>query len=302
MKLGIIGGAGLLGSTTAFTVGIRDIFSEIKLVDYKENILESHVMDLTQALLPLSKTKVSSCQINDLEDCDIILITASVPERKVSNRNDFLHENYNIISTICAQLEKNTKEAIIICCTNPVDVFNYVLWKHLKWNKRKFIGFSYNDTLRFKWAISGLINQPYDKISALCIGEHGDGMIRLFNQIKINDKPLVLSEKEQNKIISKTDSWFSKYQSLDSNRTSGWTSAITLTYIIESIANESNDIIPCSVILENDFGYNSVSIGLPVNLDRNGVNEIFFPELIQYQSEKFDEIVRKIQNLINIII
>lgn len=31
MKLGIIGGAGLLGSTTAFVLGMRDILDEIKL-------------------------------------------------------------------------------------------------------------------------------------------------------------------------------------------------------------------------------------------------------------------------------
>ena len=49
MKLGIIGGAGLLGSTTAFIVGIKDILEEIKLLDLNEGVLGSHVMDMGQA-------------------------------------------------------------------------------------------------------------------------------------------------------------------------------------------------------------------------------------------------------------
>ena len=36
MKLGVIGGAGRLGATTAFCVGLRDSVDEIKLMDVKD--------------------------------------------------------------------------------------------------------------------------------------------------------------------------------------------------------------------------------------------------------------------------
>ena len=40
MKLGIIGGAGRLGATAAFCVGLKDCVDEIKLMDIKESIDE----------------------------------------------------------------------------------------------------------------------------------------------------------------------------------------------------------------------------------------------------------------------
>ena len=58
MKLAIIGGAGLLGSTAAFCLGIRNSFEEIKLIDIKENVLQSHVMDMDQGISILSDTRV----------------------------------------------------------------------------------------------------------------------------------------------------------------------------------------------------------------------------------------------------
>ena len=39
MKMAVIGGAGLLGSTTAFCVGYRHLVDEIKLIDIRENMV-----------------------------------------------------------------------------------------------------------------------------------------------------------------------------------------------------------------------------------------------------------------------
>ena len=57
MKLGVIGGAGLLGATTAFYAGTKNILDEIKLVDVKKNMAASHAKDMGQLLLVNSKTQ-----------------------------------------------------------------------------------------------------------------------------------------------------------------------------------------------------------------------------------------------------
>ena len=50
MKLGVVGGAGLLGSTSAFLAGMKGYLEEIKLLDVKENLVKNHVLDMGQAL------------------------------------------------------------------------------------------------------------------------------------------------------------------------------------------------------------------------------------------------------------
>ena len=89
MKLGVIGGAGLLGSTSAFLAGMKGYLEEIKLVDIKDNLVKNHVMDMGQAVYSASKTKISLGSYSDLADCGIILITASIPEHKVEDRMEY---------------------------------------------------------------------------------------------------------------------------------------------------------------------------------------------------------------------
>ena len=129
MKLGVIGGAGLLGSTSAFLAGMKGYLEEIKLVDIKENLVKNHVMDMGQAVYSASKTKISFGSNSDLADCGIILITASIPERRVEDRMEYLRDNMKIVKPICEQIKANCSEAVIINATNPVDIFNYVIYK-----------------------------------------------------------------------------------------------------------------------------------------------------------------------------
>lgn len=301
MKLGIIGGAGLLGATTAFFVGTKNIVEEIKLIDLNENLAMSHAMDMQQALKPMSKTKITKSDFEDLGDCDIILITASLPERNVKNRNEYLSGNVGIITPICKAIKQYCSDAIIISATNPVDVFNYVIWKLIEWNSNKFIGFSSNDTLRLKWATEIITGKEFSEIDAICVGEHGDGQVRLYSQMKYNGQPMNLVEGEKNKIEDLTANWFKEYQGLNSGRTSGWTSAVNLTYIIEAIVKDSGEIIPCSTILNGELGYQCLSLSMPVVLGKEGIKEIKVPNLIEQEKLTLDKTVNKISDLIRSI-
>jgi malate dehydrogenase len=302
MKLGIIGGAGLLGSTTAFVVGMKDILDEIKLVDLNKSVLGSHVMDMGQALLPISKTKITKADYSDLSDCDIIVITASLPERKVDNRNEYLQGNLGIMKPICESLREFTKEAIVLTCTNPIDVFNYVTWKLLGWNKNKILGFDLNDTLRLKWSVASVTGLEYGKLNGYCIGEHGDGQVRLFDQMTYEGRPINLTDEQAISSTKLTADWFRTYQELESKRTTGWTSAVNLAEIIEAIATDSGKVIPCSIILTGENGYEGVSMGMPVSLGKDGVKEIALPELTTTQKEQLNNTAEKIKGLINSVI
>ena len=300
MKLGIIGGAGLLGSTTAFFVGSKNLVDEIKLIDIRKNMVASHAMDLTQAFLTLGGTKVIEAQYRDLGDCDIILYTVSVPEGKISDRNVNLEKNVALLLPICEELKKYCRpDAIIITSAAPIDVLNYILWKVLGWNKNQFIGFCSNDTLRLKWATEMVTGKPFQKLEALCIGEHGDGQIRLYEQMKYDGKPLALSEEEHRKIEDETANWFAHWQSLECGRTTGWTSAVMMTEYIEAIVKNTGSILPCSTVLLESFGYEHLSMGMPCKLGKGGIQNIIDPELTPKQKEMLKKTAEKISNLIS---
>ena len=114
MKLAVIGGAGLLGSTAAFCAGGMDVLEEIRLLDIRENMTMSHVMDMDQALSSCSRTKVTKGDYKRLEDCELILITASVPETGTGTRDSYLQANRDIVTEICSKLRGLNQNHVII--------------------------------------------------------------------------------------------------------------------------------------------------------------------------------------------
>lgn len=286
MKLGVVGGAGLLGSTSAFLAGMKGYLEEIKLLDVKENLVKNHVLDMGQALYSVSDTKVSYADYKDLSDCGIILITASLPERKVANRLEYLWDNMKIIQPVCENIKENCPETVIINATNPVDIFNYVIWKTLGWDRKKIIGFNGNDTYRLKWASSKVTGKKFADIDGFAIGEHGNGQINLYDKMTFKGEPLALSEKEIGEVENMTANFFSEFNALNSGRTSGWTSAINIENLIEAIATNSGRVLECSSVLDGEYGLSGVSLGVPVSIGAEGMLEYRLPELTEAQKER----------------
>lgn len=301
MKLAVIGGAGLLGSTTAFYAGSYGYFSEIKLIDINEKMVMSHVMDMEHAFSSISNTKVLCSYYKDIGDCQIVLITASLPERNVSSRNEYLKGNLKIVESVCKEISKQSGDRVIVNATNPVDVFNYVIYRALGYERERIVGFSLNDTIRLKWAIAKLLNKESTKVNGFCIGEHGDNQVPLYEKIEYNKETISLNEEQKEEASKIINNWFGKYQGLQSGRTTGWTSAVGLTKIIHAIAKENDEIIPCSAVLEGEYGLNNLSIGVPVRLSRDGIKDIIQFDLSKEQSLKLKGASKQIKKLIQSI-
>jgi len=297
MKLGIIGGAGLLGSTTAFRVALLGIVDEIVLIDIKENMVKSHVMDLEQAISEYNQTRITAGKWSDLKDCNIVLLSASVPETNVKSRVEYLGDNLKIIQSICGYIKEYCPDAVLINATNPVDVINLAIQRLTGAKRNQIVGFSRNDTLRMRWAIAKVLGVNTADVSAICIGEHGEKQVPLFSRVFVKGEARELTEDEKIKVLFETSNWFANYQSLKSGRTSGWTSALGLAKLIQCIVEDSDEILPCSVILEGEYSFNGISLGVPVKLGYRGVKQIVEYPLHEKELEALKEAAEKIRQL-----
>ena len=302
MKLGVIGGAGLLGATTAFNVAAKGIVEEIILYDLRENMAISHAMDIDQGVSETTGTKVIAGSFDDLKDCNIILNTAGIPEKKVASRAEALGENVKIFEDIASKIKAWETSPIILTASNPVDPLNYILYKAMEGSPLRNIGFSRNDSLRFRWSIALETGLPVSEIEAYAIAEHGDNQVPLFSTVKRTDtgEPLVFTDVQKQNILERVKNWFANYQKLDSGRSSGWTSGIGLAKIIEmfTIDSDNSEILSCSVIPGNAYGLSDLSIGLPVRLGTEGVKEIIHLDLSDQEKEGLFIAAEKIKNMI----
>ena len=298
MKLAIIGGNGAIGSTTAFLTAQKGIFDEIKILGRNKNLLKNHAMDMEHALMPFSKTIVTAAEYEDIGDCQVIFIAAGAPERKVVSRDEYLKDNVKIIDEIAGNIDKYNKDAIILTATNPIDVFNFYLYKKLGRSRMKMLGFSANDSLRLRWALSEKLGLDFHKIEAYCIGEHGEGQVPLLRMVKYEGCNLDVDDKMKTEIKERLINWFLEFQNLDSKRTSGWTSSVTASEVLEAIASDSGKIFGCSVPLEGELGYYNVSLGMMAKIGKNGVEEIIQPNLSEKEKNDLDRAVNKIKDQI----
>ena len=298
MKLGIIGGAGLLGATTAFCVASSGLVQEILLFDVRENLAHSHAMDIEQAVCEAGGTTLSVCGVEDMRSCDIVLNTAGVPEMKASSRNDYLRGNIPIFRELAEKIKRWGTSPVILNATNPVDILNYELFRMTGLPPERFIGFSRNDSLRLIWAASKETGVPASQLGALVIGEHGDGQVPLFNWLrhKGSGHVLGLRDVQKDRIISRVKTWFGDYQKLDSGRSSGWTSGAGICHVIKLILSGSDEICPCSVIPNGEYGLYDLSIGLPVRLGINGVKEIVELDLADNERASLFAAAKKIKS------
>src|SRR5699024_1441304 len=259
----------------------KNLVDEVCLIDIKENVAKSHELDMEQALIKCSDVKVSSGSFQKLEGSDIVVISAGIPQQKVSSRLQYLDGNLKIIKEISDNLNTYTNNPIVITMTSPVDILNVYLNKNTHIDSNRLLGYSYNDTYRFKWAIANVLDVDFNDIEAYVLGEHGETQCPIYSNIKIKGKKINLTNENRPKIDDMVKNWWSNYQSLNSGRASGWLSGTSIAHIVYTIVNDTDEVIPFSVIDED-----GVSIGTPIQVNKNGIKEII--EIETTEEEKIN--------------
>ena len=70
--------------------------------------------------------------------------------------------------------------------------------------------------------------------------------------------------------------------------TSAWYApGAAISFLVESILNDSKRIIPCSVYLDGEYGQSDLCIGVPCIIGKNGVEEILDLKLNDDEKLKF---------------
>jgi malate/lactate dehydrogenase len=276
MKLGVIGGAGLLGSTSAFMAATLGLADNIVLYDSRGNLAGNHAIDLDQGVCEISPTRVSAGDIDDLSDCDYLIYAAGAPENNSTSRDAYLDDNMAIMKEITDRMRGWARIPVIINASNPIDVLNGKLYAFTGGAPEKYIGYSKNDTLRFKWSVSLATGIPAGLIEGITIGEHGEKQVPVYSSLRRKDtgERIILSPEEKKTVAETIRGQFAKLTSFGVQRTMGWTSGIGIAAVLKAILTDSDEIFPCSVLAGGAYGIDGVSIGLPVCLGRGGVRRI----------------------------
>ncbi len=303
-KVGIVG-AGFVGATAAYSLTMTGTCHEVVLYDINKDVAKGKAIDIGQSTSYSTQGTIVSAAESaaDLKGCDIIVITAGVPRKSDMTRADLLMINAKIIKDVVENIMKYSPDSIILCVSNPLDIMTYVIHKMTGWNKNRIIGMAGAlDGARMAYQINKIVGYGSGQIRAMLIGDHGQNMIPMPEISAVGGVPLsqLISKEEMKGIIARTkDGGAEIVKHLGTS--AYYAPGRAISVMVEAILDDSRIVMPSCVMLEGEYGYNDITVGVPVVLGANGIEKIIELDLDEETKAKFKVSVDSIREGIDIL-
>ena len=292
MKVTIVG-AGNVGATCADAIAYQGMASEVVLLDIKEGFAEGKALDMMQTATTLGfNTKITGTTSDYAKtaNSDVVVITSGVPRKPGMTREELIGINAGIVKSVADQVLTHSPDTVIVVVSNPMDTMTYLTLKATGLPKNKVIGMGGAlDSSRFKTYLSLALEKPANDIHGMVIGGHGDTtMIPLTRLATYNGIPIstILSSEKLEEIAAATMVGGATLTKLLG--TSAWYApGASVAYLVNSILHDQKRIIPCSVMLDGEYGQSDICIGVPTIIGKNGWEKIMDLNLNDMESASF---------------
>jgi len=302
MKVTIIG-AGNVGSTCADAIAYKRIASEVVLLDIRENFAEGKALDMTQTASLLGfNTKIvgSTNDYSKTANSDVVVVTSGIPRKPGMTREELIGVNAGIVKTVTQNVLDHSPNAVIVIVSNPMDTMTFLALKETGLPKNRVIGMGGAlDSARFRTYLSIALDRPSNDIQGMVIGGHGDTtMIPLtrlasYNGIRVSD---IIDSTKLEKVAADTMVGGKTLTAMLG--TSAWYApGAAVAYLVDSILNDQKKIIPCSVLLDGEYGQSDICIGVPVVVGKNGWESIVDIELDSNEKQLFEKSAAAVRNM-----
>jgi len=278
MKISLIG-AGRVGATLAYTLLLRGLAKELVLVDAHREIAEGEALDLAHAEAFTSvPVIVSSGEIEDTADSDIIVISCSVPwNSEYTNRFEIGRDNLAIFRQLVPLLAKSSPQARMLVISNPVDVMTYHALKLSGFDAGRVFGTgTLIDSGRFRTMLSEKMGIHPDDLRAYILGEHGSSQFPVFS-LAVAGGTRIVDDDATREIFKHARG--AGFDVVDRKGHTNFAIAMAATLIVEAIAMDTHRTMPLSVFLDGFEGISDVCLSLPVVVGAEGIVRVLQPEL-----------------------
>ena len=300
MKVTIVG-AGNVGASCAEYIAQKRIASKVVLLDIKEGVAEGKALDLSQTATTLGFNTSITGVTNDYSataGSDVVVITSGVPRKPGMTREELIGINAGIVQAVSSSILGYSPDTIIVVVSNPMDTMTYLALQSTGLPKNRIIGMGGAlDSSRFKTYLSKALEKPANDIQGMVIGGHGDTtMITLTRLASYNGAPVsqYLDETTLEKVAADTMVGGATLTKLLG--TSAWYApGASVAYLVDSILGDQKRMIPCSVLLEGEYGLEDICIGVPCIIGANGIEAIVDVKLNEQEKQQLSDSADKVR-------
>lgn len=297
-KISIIGWAWSVWSTTAYALMMKNLVSEIILLDHNETKLDWEVCDLSDALPFCNTSTIKSWTYEEARSSDIIIITAWAAQLPWETRIDLFNKNKAIVHCILEKLKPLNQNSIILMVTNPVDVLT-IIAQEVSWLPKNQVFWTWTllDSQRLRWYLSEKLNIAEKSIDAYVLWEHWDSEFVAWSHAniawKLISEFLWITKKDLEEIENKTKN--EAYKIIKCKWCTFYWIAACIADICENIIFNQKRVMPISCFNEK---YNVV-IWTPAIIWDKWIECVLEVPLSTEEEEKLKKSVEKLKNIKN---
>ena len=280
-KAAIIG-CGFVGSSIAFSLIQKGLFSELVLLDVDWDKAEGEAMDLSHGLPYIAAMDVYAGTYDDVADCALVIVTAGANQKPGETRLELIGKNVAILKSILPQITARPFGGILMIVSNPVDVLTYAAWRISGYPAHRVMGSgTVLDTARLKYLLGEHLQVDSRSIHAYILGEHGDSELAVWSGANVSGIPLPHFFELQGKhdYDSSTKQLYesvrdSAYEIIRRKGATYYGIAMAVGRIAECILKDERAVLPVSVVLGGQYGLQGLSLSIPSIVGRRGVEQI----------------------------
>src|SRR3989475_11929085 len=128
MKAGI-GGVGKVGGAVGFALAREGPWDELILVDAVPDLAWAQAEDIRHGLRVSTQPTVRVGKIEDLADCDVVVLSAGQGRKPDMTRLDLLHANAGLVAELSRGIARVARRAGRVAVTDPTDGTTALAWQ-----------------------------------------------------------------------------------------------------------------------------------------------------------------------------
>jgi len=206
-------------------------------------------------------------------------------------RLDLLHANAGLVAELSREIARTARRASLVVLTNPMDVMTTVAWRSTGWPRTRVLGSgTLLDSQRLRMILSDHLGVPSVKISATVLGEHGQRVVPVFSRVKVSGRRPTLSAKDKEEITRQLREVSGRIIAAKGGTAFGPAGATV--ELVHALIGSRPRVVPCSVVLEGEYGVHGVAIGVPAVLGTGRVLGLEEWPLTDDEHAAFEEAAR----------
>lgn len=297
-------GAGNVGTAVAQEVARRD-YADVVLVDIIENLPQGKALDLNQAGAVLGyEPKITGTNgYEETAGSDLVVVTSGKPRAPGMSRDDLVTTNESIVGSVTQAAMEQSPDAILLVVTNPLDAMCHVAKGASGLPKERVFGMAgILDTARFRTFIAWETGASPKEISTMVLGGHGDQMVPVVSATTAGGIPLtqLVAAERIEAMVERTRKGGGEIVNLLG--TSAWFApGAAVAQMVDAIMLDQKRVLPCTALLEGEYGIDGLYMGVPVKLGAGGVEEIIELELTEEEQEQLSASAAAVHEVVGVL-